>query len=564
MEFTDVVGLYEELITERSDFEAEWRDLSDFLLPGRGINQTFNKPRKREFSSTKTVNTSSREAMGVLTAELHSRLTSPARPWFKLEWDDPALDKIEFLNWWMQDSEERLYAELTESNFYSSVLAFYDDLVGFGTGSMYVGDGNADVAFRFEPITVGEYVMSLNSKGLVDVLMRTIFMTPRQMVEKFEESKLSNTVIEAAKATGKDSDYVTVIEFVRPGKMGDKNYIQDYYEYGFSGASNAFRHYESDSLKDRASLRTMGFYEFPYPTCRWASIGSDVYGVGPGSKALQDIKRLQEMEKAFMLAIHKSADPPVYAPTRLKGRLNTLPGGTNFYTNPQEVVTSLYTSNFDYNGVAAAIDRVEQRIAKAFYNDLFFAAMRDPNATPYKATEVAAREREKMTRLGPVVERLQHEFFLPVIERCFAMLVRKNKLAPIPEEFMQMIGSYNIRMVSPLAQAQRLVAVEGIQQFLMFVGQTAQFDQTVIDNIDGDKITHEMADISGQSAKIMRSADQVKKIRDDRAKQQQEQQKMQMAMMQKQSQLQEQETMAKVSKDRADAAQTISEVQGNA
>lgn len=564
MNFTQVMGLYEELINERSDFEAEWRDISDYLIPGRGINQTFYKPRKRVFTSKRTVNTSSREAMGVLTAELHSRLTSPARPWFKLEWDSPEAAAIEFLNWWMQDSEDRVYDEFTESNFYSSVLSFYDDLVGFGIGSMYVGDGDKDVAFRFEPITVGEYAISLNSKGIVDLLMRTIFMTPRQMLEKFGEDKVSPQVKDAALRIDKETNYVTVIEYVRPGLSGDKKYIQDYYEYGFSGASNVFRYYEIENVKDRKSLKTRGFYEFPYPTCRWATLGADVYGTGPGSKALPDIKRLQEMEKAFMLAIHKSADPPTYAPSRLKGRLNTLPGGTNYYTNPNEVVTNLYQMTFDYKGVAAAVERVEMRIGKTFYNDIFFSAMRDPNATPYKATEVNAREREKMTRLGPVIERLQHEFFLPLIERCFSMLLRKGKLAPIPDEFVNLISDYNIRMISPLAQAQRLVAVEGIQQFLMFIGQTAQFDPTIVDNVDGDKITNEMAEITGQSAKVLRTADEVKQIRDQRAEQQKQQQDMQMQMMQKQQQMEEQESMASTAKDRADATKTIAEVQGNA
>lgn len=564
MDFTTLVAEYEEMTRERDNFVTEWRDISDFLIPGRGINQTYHKPRSRIFTSPRSVNTAPREAMGILTAELHSRLTSPARPWFKLEWDEPEIQKIQFWDWWMQDSERRMYDEFAESNFYSSVMSFYDDIVGFGTGSMYVGEGDKDVAFRFEPLTVGEYVISLNAKGIVDRLIRSIFMTPRQMMERFDEDKVSNTVKKMADSPVKEVDYVTVLESIGLENSNSKKHTQYFYEYGFTGASNIYRYYDGTNIKNRDPLAVSSYHEFPYPTCRWTIMGSDPYGTGPGSKALPDIKRLQEMEKAFMLAVHKSADPPYYAPSRLKGRLNRLPGGGNYYTNPQEVVTKLYDLQFDYNGVAAAIERVEQRIGRNFYNDIFFAAMRDPNATPYKATEVTAREREKMTRLGPVVERLQHEFFMPLIERCFAMMIRKKKFAEIPAEMMNTVSGYNIKMVSPLAQAQRSVALEGIQNFLLMAGQVAQFDQTAIDMINSDKIIEEMADVSGQSSKVLRTEDEVKQLREQRQAEMAKQQEMQQSMMAKQMQLDEAERTTSIAKDRADIAKTVAEVQGNA
>ena len=88
---------------------------------------------------------------------------------------------------------------------------------------------------------------------------------------------------------------------------------------------------------------------------RWGTIGSDVYGIGPGSRALPDIKRLQEMEKAFLMATHKSINPPLNAPARMRGKLKTLPGGENYYSNPAETVNEIYQVKFDYQGVGGAV-----------------------------------------------------------------------------------------------------------------------------------------------------------------------------------------------------------------
>jgi len=204
----------------------------------------------------------------------------------------------------------------------------------------------------------------------------------------------------------------------------------------------------------------------------------------------------------------------------MRGKTNTLPGGYNYYANPQETVNEVYQVRFDYSGVGGAVERVEQRIQRNFFNDIFLTAARDPNATPYKATEVNAREQEKMLRLGPVIERLQHEFLQPVIERCFNIMLRKQLLPPMSPEMAQMAGDYSINLISPLATAQRSVALQGINSFMAFVGQAAQFDQTILDNLDVDKAAREYADITGVDIGVLRPQEEVEKRRAQRAQQQ--------------------------------------------
>jgi hypothetical protein len=546
--FTKVVAGFHEALNERQEWEAEWRTISDYLLPGRGIYQTYTKPRKRRLTSSKVVNGIAEDALYVLTSGMHGSLTSPSRPWFKLEWADPALNDVEELKFWLEDCEKRLHDELHNSNFYSIINSFYIEYAGFGTGCIFVGE-DSETSFHFELLTAGEYAFAIGSDGRPCAFYRTLFMTPRQVYEKFPKT-CSDEVKKIVKDNRPEIDtvYITILESIHRENFMDKKYIRHFFEYTAPGTTQ--RRKTSDALA------IDGFYEFPYPLARWNTIGSDIYGIGPGARAIPDIKRLQEMEKSFLLATHKAIDPPLAVPSRLKGRINTLPGGFNYISNPNDTIKELYQLSFDYQGVSVAIDRIEQRIQKIFFNDIFLTGARDPNATPYKAMEVTVREQEKMLRLGPVVERLQYEFLQPLIERCFNVMLRSGKFMILPPQFQELASPFTINLVSPLATAQRMVGVQNINSFLAFIAQAAQIDQEVLDIIDPDQTVKEYADITGVSTKILRSQDEVQQIRDQR-------QKAMMAEKAKQDALVQAEVQNQFAKDEAERQKLQSEASTN-
>lgn len=519
MDYTKAYSTYQALLEEQSEWRQEWRQISNYLLPGRGIYSGLTKPAKRKLTSPKVINTIAEDALYVLTSGMHGGLTSPSRPWFKLEWGNPDIQKFEPLKAWLQECEQRLHDSLHASNFYAVINSFYVEYAGFGNSCTYVGhDSGTDlVPFRFELLTAGEYVFSTGADGRPNQFFRVIYMTPRQLVDRFG-TNVDKDVRRRVKENeaGVDRSYVTVLECLKYEGRGDKPWSRVFYQMQTQGPAQ--------SSNKQEPLAKDGFYEFPYPIARWNTIGSDILGIGPGSRALPDVKRLQEMEKSFLMATHKTINPPLNAPARMKGKLNTLPGGYNYYANPQETVSDIYQVRFDFNGVSAAVERVEQRIQRNFFNDIFLTAARDPNATPYKATEVNAREQEKMLRLGPVIERLQHEFLQPVIERCFNIMMRKELMPELSDELAAMAGDYQINLVSPLATAQRSVALQGINSFMAFIGNAAQFDQSILDNINVDAAAREYADITGVQLGVLRPEEEVQQIRQQRAKAQQAQQ----------------------------------------
>jgi hypothetical protein len=143
------------------------------------------------------------------------------------------------------------------------------------------------------------------------------------------------------------------------------------------------------------------------------------------------------------------------------------------------------------------------------------------------ATEVVQRNEEKMRLLGPVLGRLQSELLRPLIDRTFAILLRKKLFKPAPD-FLSGVD-IQIEYVSPLAKAQRSSELQSIMRAIEIFGSLAQVSP-VFDHINIDNLVTHLADIVGVPAKVLNSKSEVNAIRQQ--KQQQQDQQMQMQQMQ--------------------------------
>jgi len=556
--FDKVSAIYQELRNERSEWDADARQVSEYVLPGRGIFQTYSKPRKRKLTNApRVINTIAEDSLYILAAGIHGRLTSPAMPWFRIRWPSLELNQIEMIVAWLQESTKILHDGLHASNFYSVIDSFYVEHAGFGTGSIFVGDDTDDdsIPFRFELLTFGEYALAIGADGLPSVYCRTIFLSKRQLADRFPDTISKEVKQEVdSNSAGIDKTDLAVLEFIsKDDSFQDKSYVR--YMYEVTG------HSKNDMTLNQEPLQIDGFYEFPYPTARWGTIGSDTYGIGPGSRAVPDSKRLQEMDKALLMATHKTINPPLNAPAKMKGKLNTLPGGFNYYSNPAETVNELYQVRFDYSGVGAVIERVEQRIQRNFYNDVFITASRDPNASPLRTGQVNAMKQEELFRLGPVTQRLNSEMFQPMIRRCFNIMHRKGMFPLLDPQFEELIKDIEIILVSPMATAQNQVKSQGVDAFMAFVAQTAQFEPAVMDNINIDEAARNRAEIEGVDYGVLRTEDEVKEIRQARAKQQAQQRQAEQQAAQAEQGVGIQNTDASTQKTLAETGQILAETQ---
>jgi len=515
-----VLQIHQDLRNDRSEWEAEWRKISDWLLPGRGIYQTYTKPPKRKLTNKNIINPAGEDALNVLVSGLYGRMSSPSMPWFKFTW--PAhLQGIDPLVAWLQESQKLTNAGMLSSGYYSVLEGFYTEFCGYGTASDYTGSDSDDplIPFNFELLTAGEYCFAKTKAGATDSFIRTLFMSQKQLVDEFGADKVSDSTKKAVNENIAGIHKVdrAVIELTVKDTYKDKPYGRVFYEV--TGADSANRSPRLHSVP----LRTDGFYECPYTVSTWGKIGQDTYGVGLGSRSIPDIRRLQEMEKAFLMATHKSIEPPLNAPAKMKGKLNSLPGAKNYYANPAEVVTPLYNVNFDFSGVSAAVQRVEERIQRNFFNEVFLTASRDPNASPLKAAQVHNTQSEQMYRLAPVVEKLYMEKFTPQLKRCFNIMLRKGMFPPLDPALAELAEDFSVTLVSPLATSLLTLQGQNTDKFMSYVGAMAQFDPEAIDNVNIDESIAERARIEGVDYGVLRKSDDRDAIRKNRAAMQQEQ-----------------------------------------
>jgi len=279
-------------------------------------------------------------------------------------------------------------------------------------------------------------------------------------------------------------------------------------------------------------LREGGFKRFPGVVPRWAVAGGDIYGNSPAMESLGDVKQLQHEQLRKAQGIDYQTNPPLSVPTNMKNRdIDRLPGGVTFVDVTQnQGVKNLFEVNLDLQYLLADIQDVRGRIKTTFFADLFLMISNnnDPNMT---ATEVAARQEEKMLMLGPVLERLSNELLHPLIEITFDNMIASGVVPPPPQEMQGM--QLNVELISVLAQAQRAIGTNSADRFVAQLGQIATFKPDVLDKFDSDAWADSYSDMLGVDPTLIVASDKVAMIRDARAKAQQAQQ--QAAVMEQQS-----------------------------
>lgn len=519
---------WKRLEDDRSSWRSHYIELTDYLLPRRGrylIESQNSKGRKR---STKIVDNTAGQSLRTLAAGMMSGMTSPARPWFRLQTPDPEMMDMPGVKDWLGQVERIIRTILTRSNFYNSASTIYTELGAFGTAALYRRRHPTDVV-SFRPFTAGEYVIAEDEYGSVNTLGREFTLSVSQIVEQFviqrDGSEDWSNVSSAVKRLWEQKNHderIEVIHLIQPRRIEDRDlsrpldpknkpFMDVYMEKGADG----------DKL-----LQEGGFDRFPAYCPRWDVLGGDVYGVSPGMEQLGDIKQLQHEQKRKAQAIDKMVNPPMVGSLSLKGKPSTvLPGGTT-YVDPQQGTSGFqpaYLVQPRINEMMMDIQEVQNRIQRGFYADLF-AMMINSDRRMMTATEVAERHEEKLVLLGPVLQRLNTEFLDPLIEDVFLFAFEADMLPPAPPALEGV--DLEVKYISLLAQAQEAVAAASIERTFAFAGNLTAVFPEIVDNLDADQALRNYGEILGTSPEILRGADDVAAIRQQRAEAQAAEQQM--------------------------------------
>jgi hypothetical protein len=485
---------------------SHWQEITDYLLPrnGRYFVTDRNRGDRRHnniYDSTGT------RALRVLGAGMMAGATSPARPWFKLATADPELNKYDPVERWLFDVTRRMQTVFQRSNTYRALHMAYEELGAFGTSCTLLLPHQEKVIHSY-PITIGEFALATNYQGVVDTMFREFEMTVAQLVKEFGYENCTMSTRNMYDSGALDA-WVTVVHAIEPREDRDWK-KKDKFNMPFRSC-----YFESGSNPDQY-LSEGGYERFPVLAPRWATVGGDVYGNGPGMESLGDIKQLQHEQLRKAQAIDYQTKPPLQAPTSMKSReIETLPGGVTFVdaASPQAGIRPAWEVGLNLQYLLNDIQDVRQRIQSNFYADLFLM-LANATDTRMTATEVAQRHEEKLLMLGPVLDRLHNELLDPLIESTFDHMLAAGQIPPIPAELSGM--DLNIEFVSMLAQAQQAIGTNSIDRFTVSLGAVAQMKPDVLDKFDADQWADAYSQMLGLDPSIIVPSEQVARVREAR------------------------------------------------
>lgn len=460
------------LKTERSCWERYWLDVKRYFSPGRGRQLSGSNPREANWGFADEhyrLNGEASRALDILASGIQSGLTSKSRQWFQLENPDPELGADHEVRVWYCEVQEILENIFRSSNIYSAFLDCYYEMAAFGQGCISV-QSHPDKVISARCHTCGTYYLSGNAMQEVDSVFYSEWLTAGQMVERYGREACGDAVARLAERNVVDERIEVVCCVTKsPEAYGIpvKSPRLPVGSVHFLGGSSRV------GAGDGGLLKVGGFRSFPFFTPRWSTIDSDVYGWAPTRDIMGDVKMLQRMEADKLRGLGKIVSPPMRIPPSMERRgLNMERAGLNVVSEmSQEAVAPLYTVGMELQQLQQTIEMTKQSIKDGLYNGLFLALLMQDNPQ-MTATEVNARQSEKLLMLGPVLERIHYELLDPLIVRVYQMADDAGLIPPMPEKLRG--SETQIEYVSILSQAQKAVGVARIEQSLQFLGGLVQ------------------------------------------------------------------------------------------
>jgi len=497
------------LKSNRQNWESHWQEVADYMQPRKAdVTKTRSKGDKR---TELIFDSSPLQAVELLASSLHGMLTNPSTTWFSLRFKGGEFEDNDEAKAWLEDATEVMYTAFNKSNFQQEIFELYHDLITFGTAAMFIEDDEEDT-LKFSTRHINEMYISENDKGRIDTIFRKFRLTARAAIQKFGANVSDNIVTVNRKDPYEE---IEILHAIYPRS-----------DFNPKKQDKANMPFESVYLEAGTGdeLSVSGFKEFPFVVPRYLKASHEIYGRSPAMTALPDVKMLNEMSKTTIKSAQKQVDPPLLVPDDgFILPVRTVPGGLNFYRAGTR--DRIETLNIGAN-TPLGLNMEEQRrdsIRNAFYVN----QLQMQNGPQMTATEVIQRNEEKMRLLGPVLGRLQSELLKPLIDRAFAIILRKNMFRPAPEELSGQ--DIEIEYVSPLAKAQKSNELQSIMRGIEILGSLANV-APVFDHVNMDKLVKHLMDVVGVPQKVLKSASEVQATREE--KQQQEQEAQQMAQMQ--------------------------------
>jgi hypothetical protein len=470
-----------------------------------------------------------------LAATLNGSLTSDAYRWFSLTVRDDELQDDYEVREWLDDVASRMYKAFNQSNFSAEIQEVYLDGGALGTASVYLDEKQPDApAFSglvFKSLNLADYAIAEDYCGVVNTLFRTFELSAIEILAKWGTANIGEKVQKALDDNKPDMKF-EIVHMVYPRYAGTAPYgsfsknlpfASVFMVTGLAGSQGRSKAYEQ-------VLSEGGYYEFPHMVLRWGKSAGEVYGRGLGHIAIPDVKTLNKAKELSLKTWSKTLDMPTKSREEaIVGPLRNVPGGNTIVRNLDDL-QPLYPPGYFRESLGS--EQLKGNELRESIRSVFFADLTElPVGPVMTAFEVQKRLELLQRKLGPTLGRLKTELLSPCVDRVFSMMFRRGAFPPAPQALLQNGAQLDVQFEGPLAKSQRLGEVEGLERLFGAIANATQVYPDAPDNINIDVALNLESEILGVPAKVMRSADEMKQIRDARAQQNaQQQQKADLAL----------------------------------
>lgn len=527
----------ESLIQIRQPYEAMVDNVIKFVNHGRRkIGDDDSKGGKGKKTGDEVFDGTALSAANLAADGIHGYMCSPSIHWFDLtlpnklnfprtsgmrSWSGKRTDEYPEVRVWLDECEEVLYPAFRRSNFYDFHPDFTKEGITIGTGTAIVEEDIKTGSIIFTLPHFRECYIAENQFGKVDTLYRKYKLTLRQLVQKFGQDKIFELNQSFRQQYEKDP-------------YADKEIIHatfprsDYDPSKLDGKNKPFASFWLLSEGSKKKLiEESGYWDLPTVTWRWRKNSDELYGRSPAWDAYVDICKGNAQAQTNLVAGHKMVDPPMQAPSDLRGRVNSNPGGWTWIdgavTKDRVAMPMMQGIQLPY-GIDQQ-ERTDKSIREHFHVDFFLMLNQAAfNKVPLTATQVVGMQGEQAAVLGTRIGRHQSEGLNPLMDRAWNIEERAGRLPQPPQILLDLGGGQNIEIdyLGPLSQAQKLTGIQSIRAGIEIAREFATTPgmEMALDMIDADKTITEMLNVVGFPAKCLREKASVDEVRGLRQKKQ--------------------------------------------
>lgn len=517
------------LADARRPWEAYWRDVARYVLPqtatydmmlgsnqGAAMSVVVNEPaaarRSKDLYDMTSLWAIERLAAGILSLK-----TPESQPWQDLGTDslfgEAATHEEKVALERLRDYMFKVRAN-PKTGFWPAHKAAIRSMCAFGDGWMFVEEmpGNdARVPYRYQLMQLIELYPGVDDVGRPDRMFRIFRLSAVQMLKKFGEDKLPESV-KIALETGKDKHKTfRIMHAVRPRKEEDKRGKIGVMAGGFS---SFYVMPDEEHL-----LGEGGFNEFPFVRYSWNNSGTSPYSEGPVACAIGELRSLQEMARNELIAVQQAIRPAFATFGKNFQRLNLNPGQVNpgLINGEGKQLFAPMNSNVRPDFAQAIMEARRNSVRELLYLNLWQIIVQDKNDT---ATEALIKAQEKGELLGPVGISL-NEGLSVMTDREIAILGRKNAFADgSPLAMPDSMADRDVTPVftSPLDRLRRMSELIGMQRLVefgtMLAGGDPQKAAEIMARFDIDEMLERAQEILGAPASSLTSRDTAQASRD--------------------------------------------------